>query len=343
VGRRINENLYERELAAAQALPTTKVAAPGVFVSYPNATFDRVAIVHYGVTEPGPAPSLIAQDRKTGSIHGWTLHADPTQPPLSLPEGMTLLSGFGSTGHPLISNGREIYFLNGHNFEARLTNLNSSNWTKTRVSETGIRSGFSMREKFVGLENSGQGVVVYDHQRKQLSQGSIEKLIPGVKRVECMTHQLYPNSMMGAQTAESFIFIGLTEDRGRRLFVVRSVEEPWQFEDLPFPSDSVNDNDEVTACAASKRALYLSLRGGGIHQIAISNSSIGYGLVAKHVGSLDRKMWNDFPIFSGLAVGVVRRDSYKEALYAAAGNGSIYRFSLDLQPDQRIDPILSTK
>lgn len=345
--RRAGAPGYERAVALARRVPFAPAGDPGVFASHPGAVFDHVAIVVHGAEGgTGPEPTVLAQDRLTGTLHAWSLRGD-ARPPVPVPADLALLPGAAPGGFPLLV--RDGAFVLAHDSTASLRRLASPVWLRLAPGVGRVRSGAVSGNVFVTLEGGGLDVVVYDDRfddpRRPRTEAplrfagrtSVRDLAgDGATAIACLArHQADPNRP------------GSVSSRAAFLAVVEVGGHPQVFA-IPAPSGSAARSiratrvemprdlltGPVTACAARAGVLFLAVRDRGLLRLALRPAGDGRRLVVD--GHARREV--DSPrTFNALAIGpVVPGVPGLAALYATAGDGSVYRFGLDLEPDLRV-------
>jgi hypothetical protein len=174
--------------------------------------------------------------------------------------------------------------------------------------------------------------------------------------VECLTFRRHqPSEPFIAAPRQLLLIARDGETRG--LFQARIgpwvdrpwSDRPWRARRLDLPADAIPG--EVTACAASRTALYVAVRDQGIRRLDLGPEPLPLNEVIEpdpnwHPGPRPVAVGETTPTgvglpatFTALAVGPVRPDgdSLWEARYAVAGDAAVYRFRADLQPDRRVE------
>lgn len=340
-------SLWAMTLPAAQRLSVRPAARPGVFASQPGAVFDRVATVERAQWRRLLRWSVIAQDRTTGALYGWTTKGTPERLP-PFPAGASILTGRRPRGanEPLFVQPDRLYFA------ARDTEplgSGAQTWVPVAAQFGGTRAAVDWGVWVVTLEAGGGEVAVYDLDRwiewyvptrnpgepREILPGprlAVADLLPGARSpVECMT------SVGGGHSVIAFI-APIGDERA--VFLLRRGPEKdprdWKAKRVEVMRGTLRG--EVTACAGGENALYVALKGQGIRRLEIREESTGplaWKLAAKVTASATPGGPTEPLNFSALAVGNIGREW--EVLYAVAGDDAIYRFSADLRPDQRVE------
>ena len=343
---------YKAAILSARAVPFTPAGPPGAFVTHPGAEFDRVAIAWSGVGVTSTL-TVIAQDRRTGSIHNWNMRGLTLQPPIKLPPGFLMGAGLGAQGYPLITRGGEIYFPG--RFEASIKNLASPDWVPSAATGFAIVAG-APGHQYVAVDPTGREFVVYTEHRFPMpdkkfeppmikSRISVRERLPNVDVAECVMYRLKEAGFGSVNfwAGDPLLYYVGRNPAERSLFF--QAWGPPRMEAVRLPAEI--QTDQVTACAASREAFYVAMRSGRIHRLDLSwqtkrQPTYPFTTGQTPVITLTRSAELSGPSgpvsFVALATGPVQPDwdSPWEAVYAAAGNDTIYRFSADLKPDQRI-------
>lgn len=326
--------ILEAAYARAQSMTATPLDAPGVFLSVPDATFASVAVF----TVPGPSYVTLAKDERTGVIHRWT--ADGVEVGRQDGSGVRLIPGWQDI--PAVERDHRLYL--GHLAFEDLSGRRS--WYPAPTDTATIASATQVRSGLLTLQNGS--LVHYDltdfidtiskqHHPPRIGAGEPDQAVQlqdGHGPIECLTRMRGTNRlvMVAHVGAERAIFV--TKPGAS---IAYQVPVPPHVLDAP-----------VIACDASASttsdAIYISQPGVGLRRLRIflDQKQRPSKEVAQPVGPPTGSAHPDLPTrFVAIAasratpaetdIGFLR-----EVVYAVAGDGTVYRFTRDLQPDQRI-------
>lgn len=342
-------SLWTAALSVAQHLPYQSVGRPGVFVSRPGAVFDRVATLQRPEWRRLLGWSVIAQDRNTGMLYGWTTKGTPEALP-ALPPGTSIRSGRHSDGRreATIAGPDRLYFAG--DIHTALHVSAAQHWVPVAAQFGDVRAAIAWADWAITLEAGGKEVAVYDLHRWMdryppvRKPGEPPEILPGPRLAVA---DLLPGAQLPIECMAEVRWGGLPivfitpdgDERAVYVLVGGSEKTPgdWRAARVPVLNGALRG--EVTACAAGERALYVALKDRGIVKLSIGYESSGRGmqtaLAAKVLGTAMLAGPAGPLTFTAMAAGNV--DSHWEVLYAVAGDDAIYRFTSDLRPDQRIE------
>lgn len=332
-------------LATVQDMRFKPAGRTGVFASIPGAAFDQVAVVSRFL-DPDLLRSLVilAHDRNTGAFLGWITKGDVVSVPLPAGSGLSFVGGpwKGRYTSPLFVQQDRIYLAEFHDFP--LSAYRPEDWFPVSSQfGGGLRGGLDITKYLLTVEANGRELAVYDLERwinwavprrkpneaRQVLPGprlSVDQFLPGgLPPIECMTR-------VRGGTDDMLFFAHSPE--GRALFSFSGLgihAGEWKAERIELPPGTLSE--EVTACAGGKDSVYVALKNQGIRKLGRTS------LRGKYVWKVTRThVLGDSagPLnFVHLAAGEIH--SYSEVLYAVARDHAIYRFTADMEPDQRIE------
>lgn len=334
-------------LAAAHRVPVQPVGDSGVFASQSGAAFDRVAVIERGVPVGLERWVVVAQDRRSGALHGWTIKGT-TEPLPALPPGASLLSGRWRPGgpEPLITETDRLHFARDRNAPFGGPGALGSMVVRSELAEVG--AAVRADHWLVTVEASGGAIAVYD------VHGWLDGLVPPPQPeaqgfVEPGRRLAVGDVLPGGQPPVTCV-ARVSGDRPGIVFIAREGTSQgvfflvapalgsagaWRAERVAAPAEALPG--EATACAGGHDAVYVAVRGQGIRKLRLSPPSAGPGAgrTAVRVEASVVLAGPSGPLtFVALAAGELAAG--QEVLYAAAGDDAVYRFSADLRPDQRI-------
>lgn len=152
--------------------------------------------------------------------------------------------------------------------------------------------------------------------------------------------------MTSGPESDSLVVIANAAE-GRALFLLPwrvGYQKDWRAERARVPADILTA--EVTACTASENALYLALKDKGIRRLSFRHVSERSGVSISEYIEGEAPFWQaskqitlDAPggrkNFTGLAVAEL--ETGWEVVYGVTGDDTIYRFTAEGVPDQRIE------
>jgi hypothetical protein len=132
----------------------------GVFVRRPGAIFDQIVVVELLTDHQSRRRAVVlARDRRTGTVQGFTERGDPVSVPLPAP-GFSLVGASSRLGVPLLEKDFSLYYPAELDFAAPLNGLNEQGWTRM-ATRGGLRAIVALREWWIVLEADGSAIVPY--------------------------------------------------------------------------------------------------------------------------------------------------------------------------------------
>ncbi|HKQ67539.1 MAG TPA: hypothetical protein VJZ73_21140 [Methylomirabilota bacterium] len=326
-------------LASARARPLDRV---GVFVRQPGAIFDQIVVVD--LLRDGrarPRPLVLARDRRTGTVRGFTERGEPISVPLPAP-GFSLVGASTRLAVPLLEKDSSLYYPAELDFAAPLNGLVEQGWTRVAI-RGGVRAVVAHYFRWIVLEADGSAITQYkvteqyDPSAKSrlkmlLSEGArrsaADVVAEGQSSIECLAQTPFGDSIaIAARTAQGRAFFRLSWDRLEQ-------GERWAG---PIKAEAVPLGSEIIACAESGLAMYVSLRDHGVVRLSYSTREPDVPARSRFPATSRAVLEGSSTgarNFTGLAAGT---QSHPGVLYAVAGDDAIYRFSATGEPDQRVD------
>lgn len=190
-------------LVTARSLSVQPVGRLGVFAAQPGAAFDRVAAVERGDPRRLLHWAVIAQDRTTGALYGWTTKG--TREPLpAIPAGSSLLSDRRPylAREPLFAQPGRLHFVADE--ATRLRGPLGDAWVPVDAQFGNAVAALEWGAWTLALEANGREVTIYDMNRwircsapgRPRGEGceilpgprlAVDQLLPGAQGpIECM-------------------------------------------------------------------------------------------------------------------------------------------------------------
>jgi hypothetical protein len=305
--------------------------SPGVFVRRTGAIFDQIAVVELlGDRYLRRRAVVVARDRRTGAVHGWTETGVSISLPLPVAGGWSLVGASRRLGVPLLERDAYLYFPDPLDWTEPLRGVTAHTWSRVATQRGDLRAVASYKQGWVAVEAGWSAITTYrvleqldgkTRLRSTPSAGSplaLGDVLPGARPpVECLATRPEDDSLvMIAQTAE-----------GRGLFLLPW----WRLSRMEWHADRTTISpqlfdSEVIACAASPSSLYVALRDRGIVRLAFARLEVE-PLPQALLGATIRNVL-------GLATGSVGGG---EAVYAVTGDDAVYRFAASGEPDRRLE------
>jgi hypothetical protein len=332
-------------LASARARPLDSV---GVFVRQPGALFDQIVVVDLLRDDRSrPRGLVLARDRRTGTVRGFTERGEPVSVPLPAP-GFSLVGASTRLAVPLLEKDSSLYYPAELDFGAPLNGLVERGWTRVAI-RGGIRAVVAHYFRWIVLEADGSAITQYSVTERYepsatsrskilLSEGSrlsaADVVADSRSSIECLAQMMWSGDWVAiaARTAQGRAVFRLSWDK---------LEKGERWAGPIEGAAAVPLDSEIVACAASGTAMYVSLRDHGIVHLPFSPrkpdaqarprfpATSRAVLEKSSVGARD---------FTGLATGPA---SHPNVVYAVAGDDAIYRFSATGEPDQRVELAVS--
>ena len=321
---------WESMVAASRTPEFHAIDGPGVFARTPGVVFDQVVALNFA---PGRRslrqPSVLAQDRRTGSLHVWG------------PRGDLVTSAVVPTAdHRLIGGGDRPILLRDTvvsvptELGAPLTGLGGPAWSTTPALFGGVLSAVASGRGILSLEAEGRRLVTYLLPHP----GGPEtfQAANNVALTDVVSALAVPAECVMYRRGGVAIVDRLSD--GRSLFnLLQTGPSAWRAETLPLLSAI---DGTITACAAGRDAVYLATADGRMIAVKIAQERKpnGYRPVARIVatarvpGGVSLRALAVGPQEIGGLWGM----SAPEVIYGVAGDDAVYRFSADLKPDERI-------
>jgi hypothetical protein len=326
------------QLGSARVRTLDKV---GVFVRQPGAIFDQIAVVDLlSDNRSRRRPVVLARDRRSGVVQGFTERGEPVSVPLPAP-GFALVGASSRLAVPVLEKDSFLYYPAELDLAAPLNGLSKQGWTRI-ATRGGLRSVTALWNWWIVLEADGSAInphtVAEQPDRNAmsrltplLSQGprlSVADVVPdGRPPIECVAPRNDNDLVIAARTAQ-----------GRGLFELSWAamsKGQWRAEPMKVASGALSS--EILACAVGWTAVYVSLRDQGIIRLPFGERERDV-LTRARFAAISRAVLEGSSTgtrdFTGLAAGT---RSHPGALYAVAGDDAIYRFSATGQPDQRVE------
>jgi hypothetical protein len=335
---------WEEAIARLASARAKTLDSVGVFVRRPGAIFDQIVVVDLLRDDRSrPRGLVLARDRRTGTIQGFTERGEPV--PVSLPApGFSLVGASTRLAVPLLEKDSSLYYPAELDFAAPLNGLAGQGWTRVAI-RGGVRAVVAHYFRWIVLEADGSAVTQYkvteqyDPNAKSrskilLSEGSrrsaADVVADGQSSIECLAQMTWSGDWVAiaARTAQGRAFFPLSWDKLER-------GERWAGQITE--TAAVPLGSEIIACAASGGAMYVSLRDHGIIHLQFSprksdaQARPRFPATSRAVLEKSSTGARDF---IGLATGP---ESHSGVVYAVAGDDAIYRFSPNGEPDQRVE------
>lgn len=321
------------------ALSVRPVGAEGVFGTKAGMSFDRVAVWQLDDGRPHQW-RVLGRDRATGVVHAWTLHGAPAGT-VEAPAGWSMLSGFRS------GRGTEPFFLHGDEVQLLvppvrlLAGITAAPWAGVPAG-SGVESAVSVDPFVVTLEAMGRTIGVYEVREGSRAGGGIElpRMVP-VSHVPA--EQLWPGAGARFECVTALPLMHLAVIAARlqdevALFALELADRPRAqaptVKRVRIQAPGIAG--DVLACAGADRSVYVSVSGRGLARIDLSPWGGEFAGQVRGRGELRSLAGRrDFRSLAVTRSPLLADRSY--VVYAVASDEAIYRFSGELEPDQRVE------
>jgi hypothetical protein len=333
--------MWEETLAAIRSAKARPLDSAGVFVRRPGAVFDQIVVVDLLRDRYSRRRAVVlARDRRTGSVHGWTAGGESISLPLPAPDGWSLVGASRRLGVPLLEKGSDLYFPGQLDWAEPLYGLGSRSWSRVATQRGAMRAIAAHRQGWVGVEAAGSAITSY--RVVEQAEGKTRLRLTVAPETRLALGDVLPDAqppiecLANGPGDDSLVMIARTSD-GRGVFVLpwpKLARMEWRADRERIPARLLEG--EVSACAASPSSLYVSLRDRGIVRSSLfgrEGEPLPQGVfLANGRAVLDGS--SGARDFVGLATGSL---SGGEVLYAVAGDDAVYRFSANGEPDRRLE------
>jgi hypothetical protein len=314
----------------------------GVFVRRPGAIFDQIVVVELLTDHQSRRRAVVlARDRRTGTVQGFTERGDPVSVPLPAP-GFSLVGASSRLGVPLLEKDFSLYYPAELDFAAPLNGLNEQGWTRM-ATRGGLRAIVALREWWIVLEADGSAIVPYRvvEQSDRNVKSRLKTVLSGGPRLsvaDVVADGRPPIECVAKSPYDDVLTIAARTAQGRGVFQLSwgdMLKSQWRAE--PMKVSAAPLSSEIIACAVGGTAMYVSLRDQGIIRLPFWERE-GDALARARFAAISRAVLERSSAgardFTGLATGT---RSHPNVLYAVAGDDAIYRFSANGEPDQRVE------
>lgn len=343
------ESGLTKAISAARTLPVKSLTGPGIFTIHSGAEFNLVSVVVNAVSSSRQETIILAQDRGSKFLHGWTPRGENVTLPSSTNMGLTLVGGNHKTLlFPLLTKNDRIYFPADRT--ASLANIGSEHWFSIPTQFGEVQAETHLGTYLLTLEANGNELAIYDLDRwydyfePKRQPGELREVLygPRIALKDALPGAEPPIECMATVKGPPNYTVFITQAAGERAVFIAF---PGNIKNSGMKAERVASlptalSGRVTACAGGKDAFYIALKDRGISRVQVQSKS-NLGLEMKMTEPTNLSGPSGPLTFLSLAVGDIAPDldylPFWEAVYAVAGDDKLYRFSTDLRPDQRIE------
>jgi len=322
-------------IEAIRSIAVRALGPSGVFVADPDAAFDRIALTRLSWQRPR-STGVLVRDAKSGRIRAFSAQGASLEVPIPAVPSATPAVATG-LGYPALLERDRIHYARHLDFRLPLLGVAATDWHSIAVERPPVLTAAQTDSVLMTVEDGGERLGVYRVGTEptqgrlrawigSLSDHAVSELLPGARPpVECVA----------AEPGRDVFFVVAQVEGRRGLFRVAwapPVYTESRVTRLAVPLIVLDYKVKITACAAGRQTLFIALDNGSVHRLS---TPAGRGS--------SRPVWaaSKFPPgagpqhFVGMATGELERDL--EVVYAVSGTGTVYRFTGDGVPDQRVE------